>query len=168
MPFDQHFPKISSSTYIAPNATLIGNISMGERTSIWFGAMLRAESSSILIENDSNVQDNCVIHTDENFPVKIGAAVSIGHGAIIHGASVGSNCLVGMGAILLNGSSVGENSLVGAGALLTQGTQMPGGMLIVGSPAVAKRKLKAEEIEKIRQNSENYNKFRVQYLKSSV
>jgi carbonic anhydrase/acetyltransferase-like protein (isoleucine patch superfamily) len=144
---------------------LVGDISIGEKSSIWFGAVLRAESARITIGNLSNIQDNCVIHTDENFPVVIEDGVSVGHAAVIHGASVGPNCLVGMGAILLNGSSIGGNSMVAAGSLVTQGSKMPEGMLIIGSPATAKRKLSEEEIKKIKQNSESYDKFRQEYLK---
>lgn len=109
-----------------------------------------------------------MIHTDEGFPVEIAEGVSVGHSAIVHGASVGSNSLIGMGAILLNGASIGEDTIVAAGSLVTQGTAMPERMLVIGSPAVAKRKLKEDEIEKIRKNAENYNRFRAQYLKLSL
>ena len=163
--FNQKNPRISRKAFVAPNATLIGDVSLDERSSIWFGAVLRSELSSISIGKQSNVQDNCVIHTDDGFPVKIGDGVSVGHGCIIHGASIGSNCLIGMGAILLNGAIIGDNSLIAAGALVTQGAVMESGMLVMGSPAVAKRELSQEEIERVAQNSESYNKFRIEYLK---
>jgi carbonic anhydrase/acetyltransferase-like protein (isoleucine patch superfamily) len=158
-------PRIPSSVFVAPSATLIGEIILDEDASIWFGAVLRAESGAIRIGRNSNVQDNCIVHTDQGFPVSIGEGISVGHGAVIHGATIGSNCLVGMRSTLLNGSSIGKNSLVAAGSLVTQGTTMPPGMLIVGSPAVAKRKLNPSEIEGIRKNAESYDRFRQEYLK---
>ena len=159
-------PKIPKSSFVAETATLSGDIVLGELTSIWFGASLRAEVAAIRIGKMSNVQDNCVVHTDTNYPSIIGDRVTIGHAAIIHGARVGSNCLIGMGATLLNGVSVAKNCIVAAGSLLTQDMQVPANTLVVGSPATMKRKLTQEEVNKIGINAEHYNIFRAQYLKS--
>jgi carbonic anhydrase/acetyltransferase-like protein (isoleucine patch superfamily) len=159
-------PKISKSSFVAETATLSGDIVLDELTSIWFGASLRAEVASIRIGKMSNVQDNCVVHTDTKYPSIIGERVTIGHAAIIHGARVESNCLIGMGAILLNGVEIGKNCIVAAGSLLTQGMQIPANTLIMGSPATIKRELTQDEANKIGSNAEHYNTFRAQYLKA--
>jgi len=160
-------PVISIDCFVADNATLAGDIQLSEACSIWFGSSIRAEFEKVVIGSHSNVQDNCTIHTDEGFPCTIGEVVSIGHGAVVHGAAIGSNCLVGMGAILLNGSKVGSNSMVAAGSLLVQGAAFPEGSLILGSPAKAVRNLRDEEIEGIKVNARHYDEFRAEYLKAS-
>ncbi len=157
-------PQIANDCFIAENANVAGDVQLFAGVSVWFGASIRAEFEKIRIGSHSNVQDSCTIHTDEGFPCFIGDNVSIGHGAIIHGATVGSNCLVGMGAILLNGSKVGDNSIVGAGALLTQGAEFPERSLILGSPAKSTRVVTEKEIEKIANNAEHYDRFRATYL----
>lgn len=162
--FDGKSPRISESSFVAESAILIGDVSIGEEASVWFGAVIRTEIEPILIGKQSNIQDNCVIHTDLSFPVDIGDRVSVGHGAVIHGATVGSNCLVGMRATLLNGAKIGENCLVAAGSLVTQGKEMPSNSLVIGSPAVAKRKLTEDEIKQIQLNADHYNEFRARYL----
>lgn len=138
---------------------------MSDESSVWFGTIIRTEMEEVSIGRQSNIQDNCVIHTDLGFPVKIGDRVSVGHGGVIHGAVVSSNCLVGMRATLLNGSRIGENCIVAAGSLVTQGKEMPPNSLVIGSPAVAKRELTDEELERIQFNADHYNSFRAEYLK---
>ena len=118
----------------------------------------------IRIGKRSNVQDNCTVHTDFGFPSEIGDGVTVGHGAILHGTTIGSNCLIGMGAILLNGSKVGNNCLVGAGSLVPQGVSIPDNSLVVGSPATPKRKLSDGEIKRISENAQHYYDFRAEYL----
>lgn len=157
-------PRISEDCFVAETATIVGNVVLGEGSSVWFGASIRAEEESVNIGNRSNVQDNCVIHTDAGFPCAIGDGVTLGHGAIVHGATIGSNCLVGMGAILLNGAKIGKNCLVGAGALVRQGAEIPENNLVIGSPAIAKRELAQEEIDQIRENARHYYEFRSEYL----
>ena len=142
-----------------------GNVTIREGSSIWFGASIRAELESARIGSRTSIQDNCVIHTDIGFPSEIGDGVTVGHGAIIHGSKVGSNCIVGMGAILLNGSSVGENCIVGAGSLLLQGTVVPENSLVAGSPAEVKRKLREEEVRRITESADHYFEFRAEYLR---
>jgi carbonic anhydrase/acetyltransferase-like protein (isoleucine patch superfamily) len=157
-------PTFPKSCFIAKNATLVGDVTLGEESSVWFNAVLRAETSPIAVGRRTNIQDNCVVHTDAGYPVSLGDGVTIGHGAIIHGARVSSNSLVGMGATLLNGAVIGENCIVAAGSLVTQGKKFEDGVLVVGSPATAKRKLSREELESIRENARHYVDFRADYL----
>lgn len=157
-------PKISSDCFIAESATLAGDVSLSERCSVWFGATIRVEYERVQIGSRSNVQDSCTIHTDEGFPVVIGDDVSIGHGAIVHGATIGSNCLIGMGSILMNGSKIGRNCVLGAGSLLLQGFEIPENTLALGSPAKPVRKVTDEEISRIARNAKHYDEFRASYL----
>lgn len=161
-------PAIANDCFIASNAVIAGNVTLRERVSIWYSAVLRAEAAPITVGAGSNIQDNCTLHTDEGFPSDIGEGVSVGHGAVLHGATVGSNCLIGMGAILLNGSRIGANCIIGAGSLVLQGMTIDEGMLVLGSPAKAARKLSEEEIKGIAENARHYDVFRAEYLKSDV
>lgn len=160
-------PVIPADCFVADNAALIGDIVLGRECSVWFGAVIRTENEPIRIGKQTNVQDNCVVHTYKGFSVTIGDRVTVGHGAIVHGASVSSNCLIGMGAILLNDAVIGENCIVAAGSLVTEGTKMPGNTLVMGSPAIAKRKLNDDEIALIQHNVDDYNGLRSEYLKKS-
>jgi len=161
---DGRKPKISSDCFVAENATLAGEVALSERCSVWFGATIRAEYESVHLGSRSNLQDNSVIHTDEGFPVVIGENVSIGHGAIIHGTTIDSNCLIGMGSILMNGSKIGKNSILGAGSLVLQGVEIPENTLALGSPAKPIRKVTDEEISRIALNAKHYDEFRAMYL----
>ena len=131
------FPEIDNSVFVAENAAIAGNVKIGKNSGIWYGAVIRAEyeSSPIIIGENTNVKDNCVLHVTKDMPLTIGNNVSIGHGAIVHSATIGDNSLIGMGVILLNKSKVGKNCLVAAGALVKEGMEIPDGMLVVGSPA---------------------------------
>ena len=149
-----------SGAYIAPNATVVGAVNMGKDSSLWYQAVARGDHDSITIGEGSNVQDGCVLHADEGFPVVIGKYVTVGHAAIIHGCEIGDNALIGMGAIVLNGAKIGKNAIIGAGALVTQGTVIPDGMLALGSPAKVRREVTAEEIE------QNY-KGAVEYVETA-
>ena len=157
-------PRLGRACFVAENATIAGDVTLGDECSVWFGASLRAEVERIEVGARSNIQDNAVLHADSGFPCVVGEGVTIGHGVILHGSTVGSNCLIGMGSILLNGCVVQRDCLVGAGSLLTQGFAAPEGSLVVGSPAVVKRKLSKEEIEKIREGARHYLEFRAHYL----
>lgn len=163
--FNGKTPVIGENCFVAENATLIGDVRLGNESSVWFGSVLRSEIEPILIGSQSNIQDNCVLHTDLGFPVKIGNRVSVGHSAIIHGAIISSNCLIGMRSTLLNGSKIGENCIVAAGSLVTQGKEMSPNTLVIGSPAVSKRELTEDEIKGIQINADHYNNFRAEYLK---
>ncbi len=141
---------------MAPDAAIYGEVNIARDCSIWFHATIRAGEGDVEIGAGTNVQDNCVIHVDKGYSVRIGENVTIGHGAIVHGCTVGSNTLIGMGAIVLNGAVVGENCIVGAGALVTQNMVIPDGSLVLGSPAKIKRSLREEEIRANRANALHY------------
>lgn len=149
-------PSIPSSAWIAPSADVMGDLTLGEQCSIWFNATVRGDMASITIGENTNVQDNAVVHVNTGMPTSIGSGVTIGHGAIIHGCTIGDECLVGMGAIILDEAVIGEQSIVAAGALVTPRKQFPPRSLIVGSPAKAVRGLTEEEIEGIRTNAKHY------------
>ncbi|MCD1632435.1 gamma carbonic anhydrase family protein [Martelella mediterranea] len=142
--------------WIAPDASVIGDIIVGEDVGIWFAAVLRGDTEPITIGRGSNIQDGVIIHTDFGFPTTIGEGCTIGHRVILHGCTIGDNSLVGMGATILNGATIGRNSLVGANALVTEGKSFPDNSLIVGSPARAVRELDADAIAGLRQSAENY------------
>lgn len=157
-------PKISNDCFVAESAALVGDIIVKPESSIWFGASIRAEKGPVRIGSHVNIQDNSVIHIDAGGTCVIGDGVSVGHSAVIHGATIGENTLVGMGAILLNGSKIGKNCVIGAGALVTQDTEFPDDSLILGAPATLKRKLTLDEIKKISENATHYDELRVDYL----
>jgi carbonic anhydrase/acetyltransferase-like protein (isoleucine patch superfamily) len=144
------------TNWVAPDATLIGNVSVGRNVGIWFGTVLRGDNDVIAIGEDTNVQEHTIMHTDPGFPLTIGKGCTIGHRALLHGCTIGDNSLIGMGAIVLNGAKIGRNSLVGAGALVTEGKEFPDNSLIVGSPAKVARTLDDAAVEKLRQSAAHY------------
>ena len=144
------------TAFVAWNAEVAGDVSVGAGASIWFSASVRGDIAPISIGADSNVQDGAVLHVDTGIPCRIGKRVTVGHGAILHSCVVGDGALIGMGAIVLNGAEIGEGSIVGAGALVTQGKKFPPRSLIIGSPAVAKRELTEEEAAANLDNAEHY------------
>jgi carbonic anhydrase/acetyltransferase-like protein (isoleucine patch superfamily) len=152
----QDAPVLAASAYVAPNAAVIGKVILAERASVWFGAALRGDNEIISIGAGSNVQDSAVLHTDPGFPLTVGAEVSIGHQAAIHGCTVGDGTLIGIQAIVLNGAVIGKACLVGAGALITEGKEFADGSLIIGAPAKAVRQLSAEERERLLQAAAIY------------
>lgn len=139
-------PHIHPSAFVAPGATVLGDVTVGAESSVFFGAVIRAEHDVITIGSGTNIQDNCVLHVDAGFPLSVGRNVTVGHGAILHGCSVGDNTLIGMGAIVLNGAVIGRDCIIGAGALVTGNTVIPDGSLAVGSPAKVRRQVTADEI----------------------
>ena len=143
-----------SSNWIAPDAHIMGKVTLGRDAGIWFGAVLRGDNERITIGKGSNVQEQTVMHTDPGMPLTVGQDCTIGHGAILHGCTIGDNSLVGMGAIVLNGAKIGKNSLVGAGALVTEGKEFPDNSLIVGSPAKAIRTISSDEV--LRASAQSY------------
>lgn len=152
---------------IAPSADVLGNVIIQEDVSIWYHATVRADSDVIKIGRGSNVQDNCVIHVDAGHPVTIGEYVTIGHGAIVHGCSIGDDTLIGMGAILLNDCKIGKNCIIGAGALITQGMEIPDGSVVLGNPGKIRRQITPEEIESSRENALVYIKHAREILSPS-
>src|SRR5690606_18210923 len=144
------------SNWVAPDATLIGDITVGRNVSIWFGVVARGDNEPIVIGADSNVQEHTIMHTDPGFPLTIGSGCTIGHRAVLHGCTIGQDSLIGMGAIVLNGARIGRNCLVGAGALVTEGKEFPDNSLIVGAPAKAVRLLNETAIAGLRASAEHY------------
>ena len=142
--------------WIAPDAHVIGNVRLGRDVSLWFGCVLRGDNELIDIGEGTNIQEGSLLHTDLGFPLSIGPGCTVGHHAILHGCTVGSNTLIGMGATVLNGARVGANCLVGANALVTEGKEFPDGSLIVGAPAKSIRTLDGEAIQRLRQSALNY------------
>ena len=151
------------SIVICPGAQVIGEVELGENVSIWHGAVVRGDTDSITIDDNSNVQDNCVVHCTKGFPVKIGKNVSVGHGAVVHGCTLEDNVLIGMNATVLNGAHISKNSIVGAGAVVSEGKNFPEGSLILGVPAKAIKEVSDEQIEMIGNNAKNYVKLSKQY-----
>lgn len=149
-------PDVGEGVFVAPGAHVIGRVVLGDRASIWFGAVVRGDNDPIRIGAESNVQDGAMIHADPGVPTTIGDGVTIGHHAIVHGASVGDNSLIGMGATVLNRAVIGANSIVGANALVTEGKTFPDGVLIVGAPARVLRALTDAEIAGLRLSAATY------------
>ncbi len=142
--------------WIAPDARVIGKVTLGADVGIWFGAVLRGDNERITVGAATNIQEHSVLHTDMGFPLTIGDGCTIGHRAILHGCTIGDNSLVGMGAIILNGARIGANSLVGAGALVPEGKTYPDGSLIIGVPGRVARALDEDQIERLRQSARSY------------
>jgi carbonic anhydrase/acetyltransferase-like protein (isoleucine patch superfamily) len=145
-----------SPLFIASNATILGDVSISDGTSIWFGAVVRADKDRVRIGEGSNIQDNAVVHTSKGFPVIIGEKVSVGHGAILHGCRIDDRVLVGMGAIVMNGAQVGEGSILGAGTVVTEGTVIPPHSVVLGVPGKVIRQTTEEQQKNIVANADNY------------
>ncbi|WP_116596978.1 gamma carbonic anhydrase family protein [Primorskyibacter marinus] len=153
---DGQAPDIAEDSWVAPDANLIGRIVLQAGASVWFGSTLRGDNEEILIGEGSNVQENCVFHTDMGYPLTIGAGCTIGHKVMLHGCTIGQNSLIGMGATVLNGAKIGDNCLIGAGALITEGKEIPDGSLVMGAPGKVVRQLDDAAIEGLRQSARNY------------
>ena len=155
---DEHVPTLPAAGrfWVAPDAHVIGRVTLGEDANIWFGAVVRGDNEPIVIGARTNLQEGVTMHVDPGFPITIGPDCTIGHGAILHGCTIGEGCLVGMGATLLNGVKLGRNCLVGANALLTEGKEYPDRSLIVGAPAKAIRTLDEATAERIGKEAMNY------------
>ncbi|WP_329081170.1 gamma carbonic anhydrase family protein [Streptomyces niveus] len=149
-------PAIDPTAFVAPTAVVLGEVTMAAGSSVWYHTVLRADGGPIVIGADTNIQDNCTVHVDLGSPVTIGARVSVGHNAVLHGCTVEDDVLVGMGAAVLNGARIGTGSLVAAQALVPQGMRVPPGSLVAGVPAKVKRELTEEEREGIRLNAAVY------------
>ena len=154
---------VGTPLFVAPNATVIGDVTLTANVSIWFSAVVRADKDRIIIGEGSNVQDNCVVHTSKGHPVIIGSNVSVGHGAILHGCTLGDQVLVGMGAIILNGAKVGSGSLIGAGAVVTEGADIPGGSVVVGVPGKVIKQVTDAQKEYILTNARSYVQLATEY-----
>ena len=154
--FNGHVPVIPASCYIAPEATIIGAVVLGERVTILFGAVVRGDNEPIVIGDDSNVQDGCVLHTDLGSPLTLGKGVTIGHQAMLHGCTIGDGSLIGVAAVVLNNAVIGKDCLVGAGAIVTEGKSFPDRSVIFGSPAKAAREVNEGNVARMRESAESY------------
>jgi len=150
-------PRLGDGAWVADSAVVIGDVVLGARASIWYGAVVRGDVEKIRIGADTNIQDNSVIHVDSSgFSTIIGDGVTVGHRVVLHGCHVGSGALIGIGAIVMNGAEIGEGALIGAGSLVTEGVKIPAGMLALGSPCKVKRPLTDEEKQHLRASAAHY------------
>ena len=149
-------PQIAPDAWVAPDANLIGRVVLEAAASVWFGCTLRGDNEEIRVGAGSNVQENCVLHTDMGYPLVIGADCTIGHKAMLHGCTIGAGSLIGMGATVLNGARIGRGCLIGAGALITEGKEIPDGSLVMGAPGKVVRLLDDAARAKLLQSAENY------------
>ena len=160
---DEFSPSIGPDAWVAPSADLIGDVRLGARASVWFGAVIRADNTPILLGEESNFQDGAIGHSDPGAPLTIGARVTVGHQAILHGCTIGDEALIGMGARILNGAVIGAQCIVGAGALVTEGKQFEPRSLVVGSPARAVRQLSEQQVELLRLSAAHYAEKAARY-----
>ena len=147
---------IHASVFLAEGVVIRGDVTIGEQSSVWFNSVLRGDCEAIRIGRRTNVQDTCVLHADPGFPCILGNDVTLGHGAIVHGAEVADRVMIGMRAVVMNGAKIGPGSIVGVGAVVTEGTQIPPGSLVVGLPAKVKRELTEDEVNYIRHAADHY------------
>lgn len=155
-PFGGNSPAVHESAFIAPSASIIGNATLAENSSAFYGVSVRADTAAITVGAGSNLQDNVVLHADPGFPCTVGERVSVGHSAVVHGCTVEDDCLIGMGATVLNGAVIGAGSLVAAGAVVLEGTVVPPRSLVAGVPAKVRRGLTEEEFDGVRDNAARY------------
>lgn len=156
LPYGDHEPRVAESAFVAPNATLIGDVVIGEGAGVFYGAVVRGDRSPIRLGANSNLQDNVTVHSDPGHPCTIGERVSVGHGAVVHGCTVEDQVLLGMNATVLNGAVIGRGSLIAAGTVVLEGTHVPPGSLVAGVPGKVRRELTEEERAAVRRNAENY------------
>jgi len=155
-PFQTIKPRLADGVFIAPGAHVIGKVTLERDASVWYNAVLRGDADTITVGEGTNIQDLTMVHADTGLPTQIGSGVTIGHSCIIHGCTIGSNSLIGMGSTILNGAVIGENSLVGAGSLVTEGKVFPPGSVIMGRPAKVIREVGDKEIGMIQMGCANY------------
>ena len=161
-------PTLGQNVYIAHGAVVVGDVTIGDHSSVWYHAILRGDINRIVVGHHTNIQDNAVLHLAEDCPCLVGNYVTIGHSAIVHACTVGDQALIGMGATILDGAVIGEQSLIGANALVAMGTQIPPGSLVVGSPAKVVRALTVQEREQLRISAENYAENAAYCLKHQI
>ncbi|MGV8804952.1 MAG: gamma carbonic anhydrase family protein [Polaromonas sp.] len=153
---DDLAPTLADTAWVADSAQVIGNVTLAEGASVWFGVVIRGDTEAISVGRASNIQDNSVLHADHGMPLVIGEQVTVGHQAMLHGCTIGDGSLIGIQAVVLNGAKIGKNCLVGAGALVTEGKEFPDGCMILGSPAKAVRQLSEAQIEALKLSAQNY------------
>lgn len=163
--FSGHMPVVPRSSYVDTSAQVLGDVRLGEQSSVWMNAVIRGDVHSITIGSRSNVQDNAVLHGQRGvWPVIVGDGCTIGHGAIVHGCVLEDDVLVGMGAVILNGARIGAGSIVAAGAVVTEGAQIPAGSLVTGVPGKVRRALNSTDLDLIRSYAQNYVEYTAVYL----
>jgi carbonic anhydrase/acetyltransferase-like protein (isoleucine patch superfamily) len=164
-PFKGITPTIGEGTFVAESAAIIGDVRIGARTSVWYGAVLRGDVFHIRIGDEVSIQDNAVVHvTGGQHPTIVGNRVTVGHSVVLHGCTIGDQCIIGMGAIIMDRATIGDRCIVGAGALVTPGTDIPSGQLVLGSPARPKRPLTADELAWIDSSADHYVELADAYL----
>ncbi|GAB3518595.1 gamma carbonic anhydrase family protein [Arthrobacter monumenti] len=156
IPFQGKTPAIDADAFVAPSATIIGDASLGKDASAFYGVVVRGDTAAIKVGDGSNLQDNVVLHADPGFPTTVGARVSVGHSAVVHGCTIGDDCLIGMSATVLNGANIGAGTLVAAGAVVLEGTEIPPRSLVAGVPAKVRRELSDEELDGVKENAKHY------------
>ncbi len=164
VPYKSILPKIDTDVFVASSAAVVGDVTLGKGSSVWFGAVVRGDFQPVVIGAYSNVQDNATVHVMGDVPTEIGNYVTIGHNAIVHCRRIGDNCLIGMGSIVLGYSEIGENCIIGAGTLLTQYKKIPSNSLVYGNPAKIIRALRDDEIEALKASAINYHEVAKEYL----
>lgn len=149
-------PTVHDTAFVAPTAVVVGDVTLGPRASVWYGAVVRADAEVVVVGADSNVQDGSTLHSDPGFPLVLGERVTVGHRVVLHGARVDDDVLVGMGAVVMNGAHIGSGSIVAAGAVVTEGAEVPPGSLVAGVPAKVVKELGDAAVERIRANAVSY------------
>lgn len=163
-PYKGVLPRIGERVFLAENASIIGDVEIGDDSSIWYGTVVRGDVHYIRIGQRTNIQDNCVVHvTNGVWPTTVGDDVSIGHGVIVHGCTIARGCLIGMGSILLDGCVIGEEALIGAGAVVPEGMEVPPRSLVLGVPGKVRRELTEAELDRVRKNSRYYLEYKETY-----
>ena len=165
---DDRKPVLEGDNFVAPNAAVIGSVLMKKGANVWFGCTLRGDNEEIRVGQGSNVQENCVLHTDMGFPLVIGANCTIGHKAMLHGCVIGEGSLIGMGATVLNGAKIGRGCLIGAGALITEGKEIPDFSLVMGAPGKVVRELDEAARAKLLASAAAYRANAVRFAKGLV
>lgn len=153
---DDLTPTVHASAWVADTAQVMGDVTLAEDSSVWFGVVIRGDTETISVGKGSNIQDNSVLHADHGMPLTIGEHVTVGHQVMLHGCTIGDGSLIGIQAVVLNGAKIGKNCLVGAGSLVTEGKEFPDGSMIFGSPAKAVRQLSEEQIEGLKMSAQHY------------
>ncbi len=166
--FENKTLKSEENSWIAPNATVIGDVILKKNSSVWFNVVLRGDIESITIGEGTNIQDGSVLHTDPGYPLKIGKNVTVGHLVMLHGCTIGDNSLIGIGAVILNNAKIGNNCVIGAKSLITENKEIPDNSLVVGSPGKVIRKITDDEAKAVKENAVRYQENWKKYIKLSI
>lgn len=167
IPLGDRIPRTDQAAFVAHSADVIGDVELQAGSSVWYTAVLRADMDTIVLGPGSNLQDGVVVHTDAGKPTAIGAGVSVGHRAVLHGCTVQDDCLIGMGSVVLNGAVIGAGSLVAAGAVVSEGAVIPPRSLVAGVPAKVKRELSEQDVQRIRSNAEVYRELALRHTEAN-